>query len=136
MNENTDELMENHIVRRSNLPWRSNPVIVPNSDGTMRVCVDYRALNQGVSDSYPMQRTDSILDGLGQRKYFSVIDLKSEFYQIPLSAKDAHKTAFCTPRGIFGYTKMPFGLKNAPASFQRVMDKVLFPLSGICTGVS
>ena len=121
-----DALLEAGIIIPSTSPWRSNPLLVPKPDGTERLCIDYRPVNElTVADAYPMHRTDDIFASLGQARYFTVIDLKSGFHQIPLEEADAAKTTFYTPAGAFQYTRMPFGLKNAPATFQRIMDKVL-----------
>lgn len=88
--------------------------------------IDYRALNEKtIEDAYPLPNITEILDQLGSAKYFSVFDLASGFHQIPMSPKDAPQTAFSTPFAHFEFKRMPFGLKNAPATFQRMMDKVL-----------
>ena len=126
MVEEVDKLMEAKVIRPSRSPWSSNPLLVSKPDGTLRMCIDYRQINEvTVKDSYPMPRSDDIFDGVGQAKYFSTIDLKSGFHEIPVAEGDTEKTAFYTPFGQFEYTKMPFGLVNAPATFQRVMDTIL-----------
>ena len=126
MAKEVTNLLEAGVIRPSQSPWSSNPLLVPKPDHTVRMCVDYRPLNQvTVGDAYPMPRCEDIFDGIGEARLFSKIDLKSGFHQIPVNPRDIPKTAFSTPHGTFEYIKMPFGLKNAPATFQRAMDQVL-----------
>jgi len=80
-------------------------------------------MKKTIGDAYPLPNITDILDQLGNAKYFSVLDLVSGFHQIPKDPKDASKTAFSTPYGHYQFKRMPFGLKNAPATFQRLMDK-------------
>ncbi|XP_045456466.1 uncharacterized protein LOC123666419 [Melitaea cinxia] len=97
-----------------------------------RVVIDYRRLNDiTIGDSYPIPNISEILDQLGKCKYFSTLDLSSGFHQIKLAEADAPKTAFTVPQGHFEFTRMPFGLKNAPSTFQRLMNTALSGLSGI-----
>ena len=123
-----DEVMKmkkQKVVVESESPWSSPPVLVRKKDGTVRFCIDYRRLNDvTVPDQYPLPRIDDVLDALDEGRFFSVIDLKSGYWQIPMRPEDAGKTAFRTADGLFQFTVMPFGLRNAPATFQRLMDVV------------
>jgi hypothetical protein len=89
--------------------------------------IDYRTLfsEKTIGNAYPLPNITKILDQLGSAKYFSVFDLASGFHQIPMYESDAQKTAFSTPHGHYHFNRMPFGLKNAPATFQRLMDQIL-----------
>lgn len=88
--------------------------------------IDYRNLNEKtIADAYPLPNIADILHQLGEAKYFSVLDLASGFHQIPMALKDAPKTSFSTPYGHYQFKRMPFGLKNALATFQRLTDNVL-----------
>lgn len=93
--------------------------------------IDYRALNEKtIGDAFPLPNTTKILDQLGSAKYFSIFDLASGFHQILMHEDDAQKTAFSTPFGHYQFNRMPFGLKNVPATFQRLMNQVLLGLQG------
>ena len=93
--------------------------------------IDYRTLNEKcIPDAYPVPNILEILDQLGSAKYFCVFDLANGFHQIAMEGKDAEKTAFSTPYEHYGYTRMPFTVRNAPATFQRLMDNVLSGLQG------
>ena len=106
--------------------WASPVVLVRKRDGTVRWRIDYRKLNDvTVKDIYPLPRIDMCLDSLGSAKYVSTFDLQSGYWQIKLDDKDMSKTAFITKYGLFEYTKMSFGLCNAPSTFQRCMELVL-----------
>lgn len=98
----------------------------------VRVVIDYRKLNEKtVDDKYPIPQIEEILDNLGKSTYFTTLDLKSGFHQIEMNSKDIEKTAFSTGQGHFEFTRMPFGLKNAPATFQRAMHSILADFIGI-----
>lgn len=130
------ELLRNDIIEQSNSPYNSPLWIVPKKSDSAgnkkwRMVIDYRLLNEKtIGDAYPLPNITDILDQLGSAKYFSVLDLASGFHQIPMAPEDAPKTAFSTPYGHYQFKRMPFGLKNAPATFQRLMDNVLSGLQG------
>ncbi|WP_435316579.1 reverse transcriptase family protein, partial [Klebsiella pneumoniae] len=95
----------------------------PKSDGTHRLCTDYRKLNQVTRmDAYPLPRIDDLIDAVGQAKFITRMDLLKGYYQIPLSQNAKKLTAFITNDGLYQYTVLPFGLCNAPSTFQRVMN--------------
>ena len=120
------DMLEKDVIQPSSSPWASPIVLVGKKDWSLRYCVDYRKVN-GVTrkDAYPLPRVDDTLDTLSGSKWFSTLDLLSGYWQVEVDEKDREKTAFCTPDGLFEFKVMPFGLCNAPATFQRLMDMVL-----------
>ncbi|CAM4329409.1 unnamed protein product [Lepidochelys olivacea] len=114
------------VIQPSASPWALPVVLVPKKDGSVRFCVDYRKLNAiTVSDAYPMPRPDELLDKLGGARYLTTMDLTKGYWQVPLDADARLKSAFITPLGLYEFLTLPFGLKGAPATFQRLVDQLL-----------
>ena len=120
------EMLERGVVEPSTSPWASPIVLVRKKDGSTRFCIDYRKLNDVTrKDAYPLPWIDATVDRLHGSQWFSTFDLLSGYWQVEVDEADRQKTAFCTPEGLFQFKVMPFGLCNAPATFQRLMDLVL-----------
>lgn len=129
-------MLEQGIIRQSYSPWSSPVWVVPKKKDASgqqkwRLVIDYRKVNEKtISDRYPLPNITEILDKLGKCMYFTTLDLASGFHQIEMDPKHIAKTAFTVEDGHYEYVRMPFGLKNAPSTFQRVMDNVLKELIG------
>jgi hypothetical protein len=122
------ELLDKNFIAPSESPFGANVLLVKKSNGTWRMCVDYRALNRlTIKDKFPLPNLHDQLQYVQQAKYFSSLDLTQGYYQIPVKEKDRPKTAFRTADGIFQWNVMPFGLTNAPATFQRLVSQILKP---------
>ena len=125
-----DEMLDQGVVVPSSSPWASPIVLVAKKDGSMRFCVDYRKLNAITKlDVYPLPRIDDSLDLLANTKYLTSLDLASGYWQVGMEPASQEKTAFITYSGLYEFTVMPFGLCNAPATFQRLMENVLAGLA-------
>jgi hypothetical protein len=125
LKEEIERMITNGLIKKSFSPWSAPTVVVNKKNGKFRLCIDYRKLNAVTKpDAYPVPRIADMLDALGHSAFFSTLDLASGFWQVEVAAKDREKTAFTTPFGIYEFLVMPFGLINAPATFQRVMDRV------------
>ena len=123
------EMRELDVIESSASPWSSPIVLVNKKDGSTRFCVDYRKLNDIThKDSYPLPRIDDTIEALSGAKFFSTLDLKSGYWQVPLDDSAKEKTAFSTGSGLWQFEVMPFGLCNTPATFERLMEQVLFGL--------
>lgn len=110
------------VIRPSKSPYASPVVVVTKKDGSLRLCIDYRKLNScSTRDAFPLPRIEEALEALGQAKFFSTLDLTSGYWQVEVVEQDKHKTAFSTPMSLFEANRMPFGLQNAPSTFQRLM---------------
>ena len=124
-----DKMLESDVIEKSNSSWSSPILLVPKKDGTYRFVVDIRKLNKITKkDAYPLPYISDILDRLKNSVYLSSIDIKTAYWQIPLLEKSKEMTAFTIPgRGLFHFNRLAFGLCNAPATFQRFIDRVLGP---------
>ena len=121
-----DQLLSLGIIQPSTSPWSSSVVTVKKKDGGVRICIDFRAVNAITQpDPYQMPLIEEILNVLASARFISKLDLNKGFHQIPIISEDMAKTAFCTPWGKYEFKVMPFGLRNGPAVFQRLMDQIL-----------
>ncbi|GBG59803.1 hypothetical protein CBR_g54905 [Chara braunii] len=120
------ELVEKGWIRPSVSPYGSPVLFVPKKkEGTLRMCIDYRGLDAiTVKNREPLPRIDDLLDRVQECRYFSKIDLKSGYHQIAIRPEDQHKTAFQTRYGLYEFVVMPFGLCNAPGTFQHAMNRI------------
>ena len=131
LRDHLNELSGAGLIRPSQSPWSSNIVIARRKNGSVRLCVDFRKLNQRtIPDAYAMPRLEDVLDCLHGARYFSVLDMKSGYHQIEMEEDHKQYTAFTAgPLGFFEWNRMPFGLTNAPATYQRMMETMLGDLN-------
>lgn len=124
--ELVNDMLTKGVIRPSSSPWASPVVLVRKKDGTARFCLDYRLLNEVTKpDAFPIPRIDDTLDALEGNAFFSALDMESGYWQVEVDERDKEKTAFICHQGLFEFNVMPFGLRNAPATFQRLMQLVL-----------
>ncbi len=123
-----DYLVAKGFIVPSSSPWAAPVLFAPKPDGSLRFCIDYRALNKStVKDKFPLPRSYDLLDKVASAKIFTKIDLRSGYWEIPMATESRQYTAFTTRYGLFEWTVMPFGLTNAPATFSRLMATLLRP---------
>lgn len=129
IDEELDKMLKQGVVEHSKSGWSSPVLLVPKKDGSQRFCVDFRKLNAVTEkDAYPLPYINSILSKLSSAKYLTSLDIESAFWQISLDEDSKQYTAFTVPgRGLYQFTRLPFGLHNSPATFQRLIDTVLGP---------
>ena len=126
------ELLDSQIITHSNSTWRSPLVVVRKKDGSLRLCVDYRKLNRVTRDDlFPLPSIEEMLGKLKGNQYFSSLDLKSGYYQVALDPESQQKTAFLALDCLYEFKRLPFGLKNGPGCFSRLMQSVLAGIIGV-----
>ncbi|GKC11087.1 reverse transcriptase domain-containing protein [Tanacetum coccineum] len=131
--DEVNEWLKAGIVRRVRYPtWVANPVLVKKVDGSWRMCIDFKDLNKACpKDLYPLPEIDWKIESLMGFQYKCFLDAYKGYHQIQMTKKDEEKTAFHTEEGVFCYTKMPFGLKNAGATYQRLVDSAFKEQIGV-----
>ena len=127
-------MLENDIIEESQSNWSSPCILVPKHDGGFRFCTDFRKVNDKTkSDSFPIPRIADCIDQIGNAKFVSTFDMLKGYWQVPLTQRAREISAFVTPSGLYQYKVMPFGMKNAPATFQRMVNKLVRNIDG-CEG--
>jgi hypothetical protein len=120
-----DELLEKGYIRPSTSPWAPPVLFVEKKDGTKRMCIDYRSLNEvTVKNKYPLPRIEDLFDQLRGASVFSKIDMRSGYHQLRIRPSDIPKTTFITKYGLYEFMIMSFGLTNAPAYFMYLMNNM------------
>ena len=121
-----EKMLKANRIRESYSPWASPVTLAKKKNNSYRFCIDYRKVNAVTkSDAYPLPRIDELLERYQTAKWFTSMDLASGFHQVEMEESDKEKTAFICSEGLYEFNVMPFGLKNAPGTFQRMMDKIL-----------
>ena len=132
MKEEIDYMLAHDIINLSNSEWSSPCVLVPKPDGSIRFCTDYRRVNAITKgDTYPLPRILDCIDSVGNAKYVTKIDLLKGYWCVPLTKRAREISAFVMPFGLYSYNVMAFGLKNAPARFQRLINQIDNGLDGV-----
>ncbi len=123
---NLKAMLNDGIIEKSSSEWASPLVLVRKPSGDLRICVDYRKLNEVTAvTSYPLPNITETLDRLAEASYFTSIDMTSGYHQVEIAEEDKDKTAFISPYGLYQYCRMPFGLAGAPGTFQSVIEDMV-----------
>ena len=129
LKEEIKYLLEKDFIEPSSSCWSSPCILVPKPDGSYQMCTDYRKINSVTkTDTFPIPRMDDCIDKVGKAKYVTKFDLLKGFWQVPLTDDVKEMSAFATPEGLYQYKVMPFGMKNSPATFQCLINKVIADL--------
>ena len=121
-----EEMVENGIIRESVSSYNANPLLVDKKGGEKRFVIDFRSLNKiTVRDNYPIPHVDDIIEKTRGSKFYTELDLASGYWCVPILEEDRHKTAFSVPRGKFEFNRLPFGMNNSQATFQRMVDNIV-----------
>ncbi|GFW59129.1 retrovirus-related Pol polyprotein from transposon 17.6 [Trichonephila clavipes] len=124
LKQEIDRLLSEGIIEECESPYASPVVLIPKPNGTFRLCIDYRKLNEiTVADTYPLLRMDDLLHQAKLTPFMSTLDLRAGYHQVKVHVEDQDKTAFVCPFGTYRFLRMPYGLRNAPATFQRLMNR-------------
>ena len=132
MKEECDKMLKMKVIEPCNSPWRSPCLIIKKRNNSYRYCIDFRSIKAITKeDNYPLPRIETILESMSGAQYFSTLDMRCGYWQIPIAPEDREKAAFTTPDNTYCFKRLPFGLNTAPATFQRVMTAVLSPILGV-----
>ena len=126
-----NKLLKEGIISPSASPWSSPIVLVRKKDGSTRMCIDFRRLNsKSMEDQFPLPNIEETLIKVRNSRFFSTLDMKSGYWQIPIAKEDREKTGFITSQSLYEWNYLPFGLRNALSHFSRVMNSILTGLIG------